>query len=179
MQQLKLPIFALEVAKGMGSEVVQLLEPASGRIVYTGWLRRLKSSGHVIYAGFYSTVQVPGEPDPCVKVTFPCDGSANVYLSPVAHPDGSFGLGSSRSPWGRSGPVTSAGFSPPVQVPGEPDPCVKVPFPCDGSATVSLPPVAHPAGSFGLDSSGPAWGRSGFYRIQAEREESRPNEPSG
>jgi len=103
MEQLNFPISSLEVAKGMSSEVVQLLEPASGRIVYTGWLRRLKSSGHVIYAGLYSTVQVPGEPNPCVKVTFPCNGSANVYLCPVAHPDGSFGLDSSGSAWGRSG----------------------------------------------------------------------------
>jgi len=103
MDQLNFPISSLEVAKGMSSEVVQLIEPASGRIVYTGWLRRLKSSGHVIYAGLYSTVQVPGEANPCVKVTFPCDGSANVYLCPVAHPDGSFGLDSSGSAWGRSG----------------------------------------------------------------------------
>lgn len=103
MDQLNFPISSLEVAKGMSSEVVQLIEPSSGRIVYTGWLRRLKSSGHVIYAGLYSTVQVPGEPNPCVKVTFPCDGSANVYLCPVAHPDGSFGLDSSGSAWGRSG----------------------------------------------------------------------------
>src|SRR5438309_3582258 len=103
MDQLNFPISSLEVAKGMSSEVVQLIEPSSVRIVYTGWLRRLKSSGHVIYAGLYSTVQVPGEPNPCVKVTFPCDGSANVYLCPVAHPDGSFGLDSSGSAWGRSG----------------------------------------------------------------------------
>jgi hypothetical protein len=103
MDQLNFPISSLEVAKGMSSEVVQLIEPASGRIVYTGWLRRLKSSGHVIYAGLYSTVQVPGEANPCVKVTFPCDGSANVYLCPVAHADGSFGLDSSGSSWGRSG----------------------------------------------------------------------------
>jgi hypothetical protein len=103
MDQLNFPISSLEVAKGMSSEVVQLVESGSGRIVYTGWLRRLKSSGHVIYAGLYSTVQVPGEPNPCVKVTFPCDGSANVYLAPVAHPDGSFGLDSSGSSWGHSG----------------------------------------------------------------------------
>src|SRR6202163_1425292 len=87
MDQLNFPISSLEVAKGMTSEVVQLVEPASGRIVNTGWLRRLKSTGHVIYAGLYSTVQVPGELNPCVKVTFPCDGSANVYLCPVAHRD--------------------------------------------------------------------------------------------
>ena len=103
MDQLNFPISSLEVAKGMNSEVLQLIEPASGRIAYTGWLRRLKSSGLVIYAGLYSTVQVPGEHVPCVKVTFPCNGSANVYLRPVAHPDGSFGLDSSGSAWGRSG----------------------------------------------------------------------------
>jgi hypothetical protein len=103
MDQLNFPISSLEVAKGMSSEVVQLIEPTSGGVRYTGWLRRLKSSGHVIYAGLYSTVRVPGEADPCVKVTFPCDGSANVYLRPVAHADGSFGLDSSGSAWGRSG----------------------------------------------------------------------------
>jgi hypothetical protein len=103
MDQLNFPISSLEVAKGMSSQVVQLTEPNTGRVVYTGWLRRLKSSGHVIFAGLYSTAQLPGEPNPCVKVTFPCRGSANVYLCPVAHADGSFGLDSSGSAWGRSG----------------------------------------------------------------------------
>jgi len=103
MDQLNFPISSLEVAKGMTSEVVQLVEPASGRIVNTGWLRRLKSSGRVIYAGLYSTTQMPDEVGPCVKVTFPCRGSANVYLKPVAHPDGSFGLVSSGSAFGRTG----------------------------------------------------------------------------
>jgi hypothetical protein len=103
MDQLNFPISSLEVAKGMTSEVVQLVEPASGRIVNTGWLRRLKSSGRVIYAGLYSATQMPDETGPCVKVTFPCRGSANVYLNPVAHPDGSFGLVSSGSAFGRTG----------------------------------------------------------------------------
>ena len=52
MDQLNFPISSLEVSRGMSSVVVQLIEPASGRLVYTGWLRRLKSSGLVIYAGF-------------------------------------------------------------------------------------------------------------------------------
>lgn len=103
MDQLNFPISSLEVAKGMASEVIELIEPASGKLLYTGWLRRLKSSGRVIYAGVYSTTKVPGEENPCVKVTFPCRGSANVYLRPVAHPDGSFGLDSSGSAFGRSG----------------------------------------------------------------------------
>src|SRR6267154_2249154 len=103
MDQLNFPISSLEVAKGMSSEVVQLIEPASGRIVNTGWLRRLKSSGRVIYAGLYSATQMPDEAGPCVKVTFPCRGSANVYLTPVAHLDGSFGLVSSGTAFGRTG----------------------------------------------------------------------------
>jgi hypothetical protein len=103
MDQLNFPISSLEVAKGMSSEVLQLFDPHSGATQATGWLRRLKSSGNVIYAGIYSVVSVPGEENPCVKVTFPCRGSANVYLRPVAHPDGSFGLDSSGSAFGRSG----------------------------------------------------------------------------
>ena len=103
MDQLNFPISSLEVAKGMTSQVIQLVDPSSGRIVDTGWLRRLKSSGHVIYAGLYSVAHLPGEENPCVKVTFPCRGSANVYLRPVPHADGSFGLDSSGSAWGRSG----------------------------------------------------------------------------
>jgi hypothetical protein len=103
MDQLNFPISSLEVAKGMSSEVIQLYDPNSGDVEATGWLRRLKSSGNVIYAGIYSVVRVPGEENPCVKVTFPCRGSANVYLRPVAHSDGSFGLDSSGSGFGRSG----------------------------------------------------------------------------
>jgi len=103
MDQLNLPISSLEVAKGMTSEVVQLVDPTSSRIVNTGWLRRLKSSGRVIYAGLYSVAELPGEAGLSVKVTFPCRGSANVYLNPVSHPDGSFGLVSSGSAFGRTG----------------------------------------------------------------------------
>lgn len=103
MDQLNFPLSSLDVAKGMSSEVVQLVNPATGEVRHTGWLRRLKSTERVIYAGIYSICQVPNEETPVVKVTFPCRGSANVYLKPVAHPDGSFGLDSSGSGWGRSG----------------------------------------------------------------------------
>lgn len=103
MDQLNFPISSLEVAKGMTSEILQLREPNSGSLLYTGWLRRFKSNGKVIYAGIYSTTKIPGEANPCVKVTFPCRGSANVYLRPVSYPDGSFGLVSTGRAFGRSG----------------------------------------------------------------------------
>lgn len=103
MDQLNFPISPLEMAGGMTSQVIQLVEPQSGRLVYTGWLRKLKSSGLVMFAGIYSVARVPGEENPCVKVTFPDRGSANVYLRPVNHPDGSFGLHSTGSKFGKSG----------------------------------------------------------------------------
>jgi len=76
----------------------------SGQRVYTGWLRRLAKSGHVIYTGLYS-VESPGEfADPCVKVSFPLpQGSATVFLRPEAQPDGSFKLISSGRKFGEPG----------------------------------------------------------------------------
>lgn len=103
MDQLNFPISSLQVAKGMTSEIVQLRERGTGRLVNTGWLRRFRATGQVIYAGLYSQTRVPGEENPCVKVTFPCDGSANVYLRPINYPDGSFGLDSTGTAFGRSG----------------------------------------------------------------------------
>jgi hypothetical protein len=103
MDQLNFPISSLDLANGLTSELVQLYEPVTERVVSTGWLRRMKSTGRVIYAGIYSTTRIPCEENPCVKVTFPCRGSANVYLRPVAHADGSFGLDSSGSGFGKSG----------------------------------------------------------------------------
>src|SRR6267142_2300416 len=103
MDQLNFPISSLEVAKGMTSEIVQLREPGSGSLAYTGWLRRFRATGKVIYAGLYSETQIPGEANPCVKVTFPCFGSSNVYLRPCAYADGTFGLVSTGAAFGRSG----------------------------------------------------------------------------
>lgn len=103
MDQLNFPISSMEVAKGMTSEIVQLRESESGKLRHTGWLRRFRSTGKVIYAGLYSTLRIPGEPNPCVKVTFPCYGSSNVYLRPCAYPDGTFGLVSTGAAFGKSG----------------------------------------------------------------------------
>jgi hypothetical protein len=103
MDQLNFPISSLEVAKGMTSEIVQLRELGSGRLAYTGWLRRFRATGKVIYAGLYSVSQLPGEANPCVKVTFPCFGSSNVYLRPCVYADGTFGLVSTGAAFGRSG----------------------------------------------------------------------------
>src|SRR5262245_14959737 len=103
MQQLNFPVSSLELASGMSSEVLELTD-AGGRRVYTGWLRRMKSSGLVLYAGLYSTAAVPGQECPCVKVSFPVPrGSSTVFLRPEAGPDGSFKLISRGRRFGDSG----------------------------------------------------------------------------
>ena len=99
MNQLNFPVSSLELAGGMTSDLLPMNND-SGQRVYTGWLRRLAKSGHVIYTGLYS-VESPGEfADPCVKVSFPLpQGSATVFLRPEAQPDGSFKLMSSGRNW--------------------------------------------------------------------------------
>src|SRR4051794_27038428 len=104
MDQLNFPVSSLELAGGMTSEVLPMADPASGRRVYTGWLRRLAAADRVIYTGLYSTERPAGYPDPCVKVSFPLPlGSATVFLRPEAQADGSFKLISAGSRFGEPG----------------------------------------------------------------------------
>ncbi len=82
MNQLNFPIHGLDLSRGMGSEVIPLRD-ASGQAVHTGWLRRDRASGRVIYTGFYSVARVPESSSPCVKVVFPLPrGNATVLLEP-------------------------------------------------------------------------------------------------
>ncbi len=110
MEQLNFPMYPLETARGMTSDVEQLVEP-SGHVVFTSWLRRNLASGLVIYSGFYSTASPPGH-GPCVKTVFPVvRGNATVLLRPEAQPDGSLKLISSGRRFGDPGfyRITEAG----------------------------------------------------------------------
>ena len=91
MEQLNFPMYPLETAHGMSSEIEQLVD-GSGRVMFTSWLRRNLESGVVIYSGFYTTAVAPGH-GPCVKVVFPvAGGSATAVLRPETQPDGSYKL---------------------------------------------------------------------------------------
>jgi hypothetical protein len=103
MDQLNFPVSSLELAGGMTSEILPVVD-ADGARIYTGWLRRLVESRRVIYTGLYSVQQPPGHPGPCVKVSFPVPlGSSTVFLWPEALPDGSFKLTSSGARFGDPG----------------------------------------------------------------------------
>ena len=103
MQQLNFPVSSMELASGMSSEVLELTDH-DGKRVYTGWLRRMKATGMVLYAGIYTIGRVPRHDSPCVKVSFPVPlGSSTVFLRPEALPDGSFKLISEGKRFGDSG----------------------------------------------------------------------------
>lgn len=103
MDQLNFPVSSLELAGGMSSDVLPMVNE-QGQRIYTGWLRRLLSEDRVIYTGLYSTERPPSYSDPCVKVSFPLPyGSSTVFLRPEAQDDGSFRLISAGTRFGDPG----------------------------------------------------------------------------
>lgn len=104
LQQLNVPLSGLDTSRGMTSEVARLAERNTQTTVLTTWVRRLVGTGHVIYAGAYSTCRVPDFAGSCVRVVFPLpNGNAVVVMRPVAHPDGSLSLVSSGERFGGPG----------------------------------------------------------------------------
>ena len=104
LQQLNVPLSSLDTSQGMSSEVLQLVDPASGEVRHTAWVRELLSTNRVLYAGSYSTCQVPGMDGSCIKVVFPLpNGNAMVIMRPKVLEDGSLILSSSGRRFGDPG----------------------------------------------------------------------------
>ncbi len=104
LQQLNVPLSGLDTSKGLSSEVLQFIDPATDSPCHTAWFRRLRGSGNVLYAGFYSVCTLPGRADPCVKVVFPLpNGNAIVIMRTESRPDGSFVVISAGDRFGEPG----------------------------------------------------------------------------
>jgi hypothetical protein len=104
LQQLNVPLSGLDLRLGATSAVIQLVDPVSGQLHYTGWLRTLRATQNVLYAGSYSVSQVPGLERPCVKVVFPLpNGNAQIFLKPEIDLDGSLTITSSGQRFGDPG----------------------------------------------------------------------------
>jgi hypothetical protein len=100
--QLRLPLEPLDTSRGVTSELIGLRAGDGERL--TAWVRRRLPAGQVIYAGFYSLATPPLAAGPCVRTVFPLpNGSASVFLYPVAHGDGSLGLVSPPARFGDAG----------------------------------------------------------------------------
>jgi hypothetical protein len=104
LQQLNVPLSSLDTSRGVTSEIVQLIEPNTGQVHLTAWVRELIGTRNVLYAGSYSICTVPGYAGPCIRVAFPLpNGNALVIMRPEAHPDGSLSVTSSGSKFGDPG----------------------------------------------------------------------------
>jgi hypothetical protein len=104
IDQLNFPTSSMDTSRGVTSDVIQLVDPASGEVVRTGWLRKAAGSGRVIYAGFYSVERPGAHPSPCVQVSFPLPlGHSTVFLRPEAQADGSLKLISAGKKFGDPG----------------------------------------------------------------------------
>lgn len=103
LQQMNMPISPMDTSKGMTSQVVPLTG-GDGRHLGTGWLRKLISTGEIIYVGVYSHCMPTKFKGECIKVIFPLpNGSATVVMKPEARPDGSLMLASIGSGFGDAG----------------------------------------------------------------------------
>jgi hypothetical protein len=103
LQQLNVPLSGLDTSLGMTSEVWPVVD-AGGQIQFTAWVRQLLGTGNVIYAGAYSTCEVPNYEGRCVRVVFPLpNGNAIVIMRPVAHHNGSLSLVSDGERFGSPG----------------------------------------------------------------------------
>lgn len=104
IQQLNLPLSSLETSRGISSDIIYMVHRETGNVPYAGWLRKIRSTGAVIYAGFYTTCTPSAFPNACVKVVFPLPGgSTTVLLRPQNQADGSFKLVSAGNGFGSAG----------------------------------------------------------------------------
>lgn len=104
LQQLNVPLSALDTSRGLTSEVLQFVAEDSREVRHTVWFRRLLSTGNVLYAGFYSVCALPGRADRCVKVVFPLpNGNAVVIMRAETEPNGSLILTSAGDRFGDPG----------------------------------------------------------------------------
>jgi hypothetical protein len=104
LQQLNLPLSALDTSHGITSDVIHLKNNLTGAVEYTGWVRELKGTGNVLYAGSYSLCQIPLNEGQYVKVVFPLPhGNVVVVMKPQQHNDGSFSLASIGNKFGEPG----------------------------------------------------------------------------
>jgi hypothetical protein len=104
LQQLNVPLSPMDSARGMTSDVIQMKQAATGQVVCTAWVRELRATGKVLYAGSYSLCRIPGNPNPCVRVVFPLpNGNAIVIMKAVSNGDGALSLQSMGQRFGDPG----------------------------------------------------------------------------
>lgn len=102
VQQLALPMRALDVAHGIDSRV-SVIADTEGNQLAAAWLRTLRATGDYVFSGCYSVRSLPGAERPNVHVAFPLEsGNVQVFLRPYVE-DGALVLKSPQGPFGSDG----------------------------------------------------------------------------
>ncbi|MET3731772.1 hypothetical protein [Moheibacter stercoris] len=82
INQLNIPSSQPADSQEISSELIQLIDKHSKEVNYTIWLRKLKSSGQIIYSGIYGICEIPSGTI-CIKAVFPLPkGNATIILKP-------------------------------------------------------------------------------------------------
>lgn len=103
INQLNIPAKNIKNAESVTSEIITLSDPTSKNVIYTIWLRTIKSSGQVIYSGVYGTCKLPSGKIG-IKAVFPLPkGNATVIMSPSIGTSGELILDSSGKRFGDAG----------------------------------------------------------------------------
>lgn len=103
LEQLNVPAENILASKGLRSEIIRLLDPATNEVKRVVWLRTIEESSQVVYSGVYETCTIPSG-QTCIKAVFPLpNGNATVILNVGVGENGELILRSSGKRMGDSG----------------------------------------------------------------------------
>ena len=103
INQLNIPVNNIKHSETLISEIIILTSPVNNQIKYTIWLRKIESTGKVIYSGVYGTCTIPSG-NTCVKAVFPLPkGNATVIMQPSVGDKNELILDSSGKKFGDAG----------------------------------------------------------------------------
>jgi hypothetical protein len=102
LQQLNLPLNAMDSARGLDSNIIKLKKGSD--TIWTIWFRKLKANNRVIYSGIYTICEPSHYKKPLLKVIFPLpNGNASVIMTKQIGVDGSLTLSSDGNNFGENG----------------------------------------------------------------------------
>lgn len=103
INQLNIPTNRIGDSEILTSEIIQLFDNHTKEKKYTIWLRKIKSSGVIVYSGIYGTCKLPSGIT-CIKAVFPLPkGNATVLLKPSVGENSELILRSSGNKFGDPG----------------------------------------------------------------------------
>lgn len=103
INQLNIPLENLNESENLTNEIIQLISKKDHEVKYTIWLRKIQSTGKIIYSGVYTTCIIPSGKI-CIKAIFPLPkGNATVILEPSVGENNELILESSGKKFGDAG----------------------------------------------------------------------------